>query len=67
QKLRYDCRYSQVFLDDNPDFIKLFDAYGFKGRRIDDNSLVEEALKEMLSDDGAYLLECRVDPEESTL
>jgi acetolactate synthase-1/2/3 large subunit len=67
QKLRYDCRYSQVFLDDNPDFIKLFDAYGFKGRRIDDNSQVEEALKEMLSDDGAYLLECRVDPEESTL
>ena len=67
QKLKYGCRYSQVFLDENPDFIKLFDAYGFRGRRIDDNSQVEEALKEMLSDDSVYLLECRVDPEESTL
>ncbi|HOQ36621.1 MAG TPA: biosynthetic-type acetolactate synthase large subunit [Acetivibrio sp.] len=67
QKLKYGCRYYQVHLDENPDFIKLFEAYGFKGRRIDDNSQVEEALKEMLSDDGVYLLECRVDPEESTL
>ncbi|HHV29787.1 biosynthetic-type acetolactate synthase large subunit [Acetivibrio mesophilus] len=67
QKSKYCGRYFQVFLEDNPDFIKLFDAYGFKGRRIDDNSQVEDALKEMLSDEGAYLLECRIDPEESTL
>jgi len=45
----------------------LFDAYGFKGRRIDDDSQVEDALKEMLSDDKPYLLECKIDPEESTL
>lgn len=67
QKLKYCGRYSQVFLDENPDFIKLFEAYGFKGKRIDNNSKVEEALKEMLSDDSSYLLECIVNPEESTL
>lgn len=67
QKVKYCGRYSQVFLEENPDFIKIFDAYGFKGRRIDDNSQVEDALKEMLADDSAYLLECKVDPEESTL
>ncbi|HOM01588.1 MAG TPA: biosynthetic-type acetolactate synthase large subunit [Acetivibrio sp.] len=67
QKTKYCGRYFQVFLEDNPDFIKLFDAYGFKGRRIDDNSQVENALKEMLSDDEPYLLECKIDPEESTL
>jgi len=67
QKTKYCGRYFQVFLDDNPDFIKLFDAYGFKGRRIDDDSQVEDALKEMLSDDKPYLLECKIDPEESTL
>lgn len=67
QKLKYCGRYFQVFLEENPDFIKLFDAYGLKGRRIDDNSQVEGALKEMLANEGAYLLECKIDPEESTL
>ncbi|NLW27481.1 biosynthetic-type acetolactate synthase large subunit [Acetivibrio saccincola] len=67
QRQRYCGRYSQVFLDGNPDFIKLFEAYEFKGRRISDNSQIEEALKEMLSDDKPYLLECITNPEEPTL
>lgn len=67
QKQRFCGRYSGVFLDGNPDFIKLFEAYGFKGLKIDNNSRIEEALKEMFSDDKPYLLECIIDPEESTL
>lgn len=67
QKLKYCGRYSQVFLDENPDFIKLFEAYGFKGERINKNSQVPDALKRMLAEDTPYLLECIVDPEESTL
>ncbi|TYQ14957.1 UNVERIFIED_CONTAM: acetolactate synthase large subunit [Acetivibrio alkalicellulosi] len=67
QKVKYCSRYSGVFLDENPDFIKLFEAYGFTGKTIDSNSQVEEALKEMLSDDKTCLLEIIVDPEESTL
>lgn len=67
QKINYCGRYSQVFLDENPDFIKLFEAYGFKAERINKNSQVEDALKRMLEDDEPYLLECVVDPEESTL
>jgi len=34
QKIKYCGRYSQVFLDENPDFVKLAKAYGFKGERI---------------------------------
>ncbi|RCX13201.1 acetolactate synthase large subunit [Anaerobacterium chartisolvens] len=67
QKLKYCGRYSQVLLEENPDFVKLVEAYGFKGERITSNYEVEEALKRLLKDDGAYLLECIVDPEESTL
>jgi acetolactate synthase-1/2/3 large subunit len=67
QRQRYCGRYSGVFLGENPDFIKLFEAYGFKGKRIDENSQIKEALKEMFSDDKPYLLECIIDPEESTL
>lgn len=67
QKVKYCGRYSQVHMEDNPDFVKLVDAYGFKGERITNNSQVKDALERMLSDDEPYLLECIVDPEEPTL
>jgi len=66
QKKKYCNRYYQVFLD-NPDFVKLADAYGIKGERIYKNSEVEGAIKRMLLDNKPYLLECIVDPEEPTL
>lgn len=67
QKNKYNSRYSQVFLEDNPDFVKLVGAYGFKGERVAKNSEVRAALERMLSNDEPYLLECIVDPEEPTL
>lgn len=67
QKIRYYGRYSQVFLEENPDFVKLVDAYGFKGERITKDEEVKAALIRMLADDKPYLLECVVDPEEATL
>jgi len=67
QKVKYCSRYSQVYMEDNPDFVQLVGAYGFKGERINDNSEVKGALEKMLSDDEPYLLECIVDPEERTL
>lgn len=60
-------RYSQVCLDRNPDFVALAAAYGFKGEKIGSNAQVKEALKRLLAEDGPYLLECSVDPMESTL
>lgn len=67
QKVNYCSRYSQVYLEDNPDFVSLVGAYGFKGERITDNSQIEAALSRMLSNDEPYLIECIVDPDESTL
>ncbi|NSW91131.1 MAG: biosynthetic-type acetolactate synthase large subunit [Firmicutes bacterium] len=67
QKMKYCSRYSHVSLEDNPDFVKLAYAYGINGERITKNFEVEDALKRMLSDDKAYLLDCVVDPEEPTL
>jgi len=67
QKSRYNKRYSQVFMNDNPDFIKLAEAYGFKAERINADSQIEEALDRFLGDDGTYLLECVIDPEEPTI
>ena len=67
QKNRYAGRYSQVIMEHNPDFVKLVNAYGFKGERITENSEIEDALKRMLADDEPYLLECVVSPHETTL
>ena len=67
QKIRHCSRYTQVFLDENPDFLDIFKAYGFEGQRITNNKDIRKALKKMLEDDKPYLLECIVDPEEPTL
>lgn len=67
QKIRHCSRYTQVFLDENPDFLAIFKAYGFEGQRITKNKDIKKALKDMFQDDKPYLLECIVDPEESTL
>ncbi len=67
QKNKYAGRYSQVFMEHNPDFVKLVGAYGFKGERITGNKEVTGALKRMLSEEGPYLLECIVRPDEPTL
>jgi len=67
QYSKHGGRYSQVCLDNNPDFVALVAAYGFKGERISSDSQVEAALERLAAHDGPYLLECAVDPMESTL
>ncbi len=67
QKSKYAGRYSQVFMEHNPDFVKLVSAYGFKGERLAGNTGVKAALERMLADDEPYLLECIVKPDEPTL
>lgn len=67
QKNKHGGRYSQVHMEHNPDFIALAAAYGFKGEKITANADIDAALRRMTADDGPYLLECIVDPEESSL
>lgn len=67
QKNKHNGRYSQVYLDSNPDFVKLAEAYGFSAERIKNNSQADSALDRLLSDDKTYILECVVDPEEATV
>jgi len=67
QKVKFCGRYSQVYMEHNPDFQMLAKAYGLNSRKITGNAEVMSALEEMLSDESPYLLECIVDPEEPTL
>lgn len=65
QKLFYGKRYSQTILEPNPDFVKLADAYGWQGERIESPVQVSEAIARMLACDGPYLLDVRISPEQN--
>ena len=67
QSLKYQNRYSQVFLEENPDFQLLAEAYDFAHEVISSNDQIEAATKRMLASDKPYLLECLTDPHEPTL
>jgi acetolactate synthase-1/2/3 large subunit len=49
QELDYDKRYSHSYMDALPDFVKLAEAYGHVGMRIEKSSDVEGALREALA------------------
>lgn len=64
QELFYDARYSSTCLASNPDFVKIAEAYGVKGIKVEDKKDVDAGLIEMIKHDGPVLLECMVDREE---
>ncbi|WP_058486619.1 biosynthetic-type acetolactate synthase large subunit [Defluviitalea phaphyphila] len=56
-----------VSLNKNPDFIKLAQAYGIKGKRVFKDDELKDAVNEAIESDESFLIECIVDPKESTL
>ena len=60
QQLFFHERYSETYLK-NPDFIKIAEAYGIAGKKIEERSHLKEAIEVMLQHKGAYLLEVRVE------
>ncbi len=66
QSLFYNKRYSFTELADNPDFVKLADAYGWQARRITKPEEIDEALEEMLTAEGPYLLDVMI-PRDQTV
>ncbi len=48
QTVFYKERYSETNLDGNPDFVKLVEAYGFKGIRITDSDKLESTIRDVL-------------------
>jgi acetolactate synthase-1/2/3 large subunit len=64
QELFYNARYSATCLSSNPDFVKIAEAFGVKGIRIEDKKDVEKGLKEALDHPGPVLIDVSVDREE---
>jgi acetolactate synthase I/II/III large subunit len=66
QQLDYGGRYSHSYMDALPDFVKLAEAYGHVGMKIERPSDVEPALREMISlKDRTVFLDVRTDPTEN--
>jgi len=66
QQLDYGGRYSHSYMDALPDFVKLAEAYGHVGIKIEKPSEVEPALKEMIRlKDRTVFLDVRTDQTEN--
>ncbi|MEY3050899.1 MAG: biosynthetic-type acetolactate synthase large subunit [Bacteroidota bacterium] len=64
QQLFFDRRYSSVALQ-NPDFLKIAEGFGVPGRSIRQAAELKDAVAEMLSAPGPFLLHVRVVQEEN--
>ena len=60
QELTYSGRYSESYSDSLPDFVKLAEAYGWKGIRIEGKQDLEPGISEMLAYDGPVFVDCCV-------
>lgn len=66
QEFFYDKRYSMSYMEALPDFVKLAEAYGHVGMRVDKPSDVEAALKEAIAlKDRTVFLDIITDPNEN--
>jgi len=64
QSLFYKGRYSHTSMAVSPDFVKLAEAYGAHGIRVENSSDVEDAIHQALSIKGPVFVDFKVEPEE---
>jgi len=63
QELTYESRYSNSYSDSLPDFVKLAEAYGWKGIRIENESQLDTGILDMMAHDGPVIVDCLVHNE----
>jgi acetolactate synthase-1/2/3 large subunit len=60
QELTYAGRYSESYSAALPDFVKLAEAYGWKGIRIEGPDQLDAGIQAMVDHDGPVMVDCRV-------
>jgi acetolactate synthase-1/2/3 large subunit len=66
QELFWDKRYSHVDTGQYPDFVKLAQAYGATGLRLEDKRTLVSDMQDAIATDGPVLVDVRVTREENT-
>ena len=65
QELFWDKRYSHVDMGRWPDFVKIAEAYGATGIRLNDKHTLVDGMKEALATEGPVIIDVRVTREEN--
>ena len=65
QELTYESRFSESYSDSLPDFVKLAEAYGWKGIRIEHESELDAGIQAMIDHDGPVFVDCLVHKESN--
>ncbi|EAQ13736.1 acetolactate synthase large subunit [Maritimibacter alkaliphilus HTCC2654] len=65
QELLHGERYSHSWSEALPDFVKLAEAFGCKGRLVKDPAELDDAIQEMLDYDGPFILDVMVEKHEN--
>jgi acetolactate synthase-1/2/3 large subunit len=65
QELFYKKRYSGTTLTGNPDFVRVAEAYGARGRHVTKAEEVRPALEEAFADRNVWVLDFHIEPEEN--
>ena len=60
QDLTYEGRYSESYSEALPDFVKLAEAYGWTGLRIETEADLDAGIKKMIETPGPVMVDCRV-------
>ena len=63
QELTYESRFSESYSDSLPDFVKLAEAYGWKGIRIEEESQLDSGIQAMIDHPGPVFVDCLVAKE----
>ena len=64
QNLIYKKNFSETDQDRSPDFVKLADAYGLRGRRVSNQKDLEDAIRDALEYGKGYVIDCVLDKDE---
>jgi acetolactate synthase I/II/III large subunit len=65
QELFWDRRYSSVEMGSSPDWVKLAEAFGATGLRVEDKGELTDVMKTAMETDGPVVCDVRVTPEEN--
>ena len=65
QQLLHGERYSQSWSESLPDFVKLAEAFGCKGAKVDNPKDLDDAIMEMIKYEGPYILDVLVEKHEN--
>jgi len=67
QELTYESRYSNSYSDSLPDFVRLAEAYGWKGIRIERPEDLDAGIMAMMEHDGPVMVDCCVAQDANCL